>query len=378
MTHESNHPPLSQRIPWVDVAKGLGMLLVFHGHLVERFMQLEVPGAREQMRWIYAFHMPLFFFLAGYVHKDRDLSLDDFVKRLVRTRLVPAWIFNFLSAPLWVVSDYLHGRHGAGGLHGWLPLAQEYALRFGRETLQGRPSLNVLTWFLICLGLVELWQFGLRKLVRRGLALALSILGFGGLLVLLTTYSEFIAELWGDRVHWWQLTSAVAAMMFYQLGLLARRGGLLERGRSPLWPALLATASLGLTLLTFNRNPRAGNYVAVAAGHYGDAHWFLITALAGTLLVVGAAHLLSGSRFLSRVGQLSLGLMCLDGILHEFVNPPLARWAVGWNLPGGAWGCAGVAVLGTLVTLLACLPVAWTLKTYAPLLVGAPRGPRSD
>lgn len=44
-----------KRIDWIDVAKGIGMILVIMGHTI----QLGV------VKPIYAFHMPLFFFLSG-------------------------------------------------------------------------------------------------------------------------------------------------------------------------------------------------------------------------------------------------------------------------------------------------------------------------
>ena len=71
MNSIASTPKLSSRIPWVDVAKGLGIALVFYGHFVQCFIDLGVPAAAGQMRWIYSFHMPFFFLLVGYVYKDR-------------------------------------------------------------------------------------------------------------------------------------------------------------------------------------------------------------------------------------------------------------------------------------------------------------------
>ncbi len=45
------------RIEWVDIAKGIGIILVIIGH-VNTFNS----SVKE---WIYSFHMPLFFILAG-------------------------------------------------------------------------------------------------------------------------------------------------------------------------------------------------------------------------------------------------------------------------------------------------------------------------
>lgn len=46
-----------KRIEWIDTARGLGLMLVFIGHIKPPYVAT----------WIYTFHMPLFFFLSGLV-----------------------------------------------------------------------------------------------------------------------------------------------------------------------------------------------------------------------------------------------------------------------------------------------------------------------
>lgn len=59
---------MNNRIEWIDMAKGYGVILVILGHF----------GLEKLGYWIYSFHMPLFFFLAGYVFKEK-LKIKDFV-----------------------------------------------------------------------------------------------------------------------------------------------------------------------------------------------------------------------------------------------------------------------------------------------------------
>ena len=54
---------MNKRIVWIDYAKVLGMFLVIFGHTM-----LKPPG-QEVKLWIYAFHMPLFFLMPGFLHK---------------------------------------------------------------------------------------------------------------------------------------------------------------------------------------------------------------------------------------------------------------------------------------------------------------------
>lgn len=49
------------REQWVDLAKGVGIILVIAGHACCP----EIPHA-----FIYAFHMPLFFFFRGFLSAD--------------------------------------------------------------------------------------------------------------------------------------------------------------------------------------------------------------------------------------------------------------------------------------------------------------------
>lgn len=50
------------RIEWVDIAKGIAILLVVLGHT-----GLAVGSARYLDAFIYSFHLPLFFVLSGYL-----------------------------------------------------------------------------------------------------------------------------------------------------------------------------------------------------------------------------------------------------------------------------------------------------------------------
>lgn len=66
------------RLDWVDIAKGIGILLVVAAHVWTR------GTARD---FIYAFHMPLFFILSGYMSKPRGMG--EFLPKQMRAMAVP-------------------------------------------------------------------------------------------------------------------------------------------------------------------------------------------------------------------------------------------------------------------------------------------------
>jgi len=66
------------RVSWIDMAKGYGTILVILAHI----------GSGLGRLWIYTFHMPLFFFLSGYVFSTK-YEFREFVGKKVKTLIVP-------------------------------------------------------------------------------------------------------------------------------------------------------------------------------------------------------------------------------------------------------------------------------------------------
>jgi polysaccharide biosynthesis protein PslL len=80
---------MSKRIGYIDIAKGIGILLVVLGH-----NDFEVISLFAQ-RLIYSFHMPLFFFLSGYF-LNTAVSFFDFFKKRFNALLKPFLFTIFL------------------------------------------------------------------------------------------------------------------------------------------------------------------------------------------------------------------------------------------------------------------------------------------
>lgn len=80
------------RIEWLDIAKGLGVLLVVIGHL---WYKCPYPLVNQI---IYSFHMPMFFILSGFVFKKGNLKFGSFVVSKSKRLLLPTLIFFVFGA----------------------------------------------------------------------------------------------------------------------------------------------------------------------------------------------------------------------------------------------------------------------------------------
>lgn len=87
---------MTARLPWIDIAKGLGILLVVLAHT--RF------PSKELAWWINSFHMPLFFVLAGMCYDEhRYPSLWRYLKRKMQALTYPYVTLSLLVIGLVLV-----------------------------------------------------------------------------------------------------------------------------------------------------------------------------------------------------------------------------------------------------------------------------------
>lgn len=98
---------MEPRIKWIDSVRGWAIILVVLGHVftrigtlqIEKFLQIE----------IYSYHMPLFFFISGYVFKVRNEKLFDSTMRKIHNLLIPMFIFYIIYA-LFILIKILLGK----------------------------------------------------------------------------------------------------------------------------------------------------------------------------------------------------------------------------------------------------------------------------
>lgn len=104
---------MSERIEYIDVAKGIGILLVYVGHC-----STGTPDISSVIEWIYAFHMPLFFFASGLLFPREKMHILTFYRNKFASLVIPYILFSIIH---YVTFKMFHMPAGAIGivLHGW-------------------------------------------------------------------------------------------------------------------------------------------------------------------------------------------------------------------------------------------------------------------
>ena len=182
---------------WVDFLKGVGILLMVIGHASAPYLI---------KKWIYGFHMPLFFVLAGYTFNLEKWKNNGFSKLVInraKAYLKPyivLFIFGFLAQ---TVFDIISGR--SSGTVRYI-LAGLYS--FDIDLPQCAPI-----WFLTCLFLAYMFFW---ILVNQTTVFRQVILGIIYLLVLVALKN---LENMFDIIELpWHIDTALVASVFMLLG----------------------------------------------------------------------------------------------------------------------------------------------------------------
>lgn len=96
-------PNTDARVGWIDIAKGVGILLVIAGHTF--WLGWSWP--------VYSFHLPLFFFISGILAHRKDIvSIPIFLSRKARAIITPWFVAVLASAVVcWFVPEWRSGFH---------------------------------------------------------------------------------------------------------------------------------------------------------------------------------------------------------------------------------------------------------------------------
>lgn len=340
--------PLRSRIEFIDHAKAIGIVLVVLGH---------APGMPEWLdRVIFGFHMPLFFFAAGFLvsQKTLELPLTAYLRKLFVDLGLPYMLFFSISYGYWLITRSLGARAGKFADVSWIDPLIGFALGMGDVRL-----VNPVLWFFPCLAACALlyrliygWSSGNHQLSLLWAAL-ISAVGLYWAHQGRPTDLPFSFEI------------AFGVMVFYALGVLLRRRAELwpiDWSRARRWLLVVAAACFLVALAAMNGRVDLSDHVV------GDHLWLLLVeASAGIALILGIGSLLGNNSISQWLARNTLTIFPMHVLFYNVISG-VAK--LGFGQPEGfsetvSWGLA-YAVIG----LALCVPAVIVLRRLFPAIVG--------
>jgi fucose 4-O-acetylase-like acetyltransferase len=330
-------PMTKERLTWIDAARGITIFLVVLGHSI-----LPYPW----LKYIFSFHVPLFFFLSGYLfHPQKYPHWFEFFKRKAFTLLLPYVVFFALNYIYWALrfnpQNFLD------------PLWQ---LLYASTHLYA-PYLPL--WFLTTLFVTEIYFYFLQKYLPK-------------LLLLIAVIVSLIAGLWlgihGHRLPW-GVDIALGTAVFYYLGFQIKEYRLIEKLKS--WYLLLvAVIFLGLNYFLAMRNTYQ---VSIFWREYGVAWLYLAAATTGILGYILITKLtretvLKKVTLLDYLGKNSIIILGAHTVcayfVEDFFNYQLHLYPK-HNLL--------FAFIYTILTIIIITPIIYIFNRWLPFLIGRAR-----
>jgi acyltransferase len=268
----------NKRIGWIDALKGFGMILVIIGHM-------SIPEMMRQ--FIFSFHMPLFFFISGYLYNGGFSA--KWTLRKLDSLLIPYVVYGAITLAVWMFVGKID-------------------LKTGLNQLIDGNGLG-LTWFFMCMLLTEL---------------------FGGLLIWLGRVRVPQASNWSVMI----LGIAILGWFMPRLGLPSYcksnvvpaalafwLAGYLLKNREFRWYELV----LAIVLASFFWYQR----IDMNSTLYGNGFLFYGTALGFVTLLLWVFKEIEISWGpLTFIGERSIEFMCLHGLIPMFFTESLLRMGI--------------------------------------------------
>ena len=329
-----------ERLHWVDVAKGILIVMVAMVHITGRGEELgnSCPAidAIGPVAGVLCFRMPAFFILAGFWGKY-DMSFKDFLLRNAKGLLLPLIIFSFLGGVLHEISyEILKGSYNAGGLE-W-------------------PFLNISLdyWFVLALFLAKCVYWGVCRISSKQyvrLLVCLVLYAVGVLLLKAWFLPNFACWKWSfimlvylpigqwvrEHLKNWKLF--VAALIVFVAGLVVYwwldsgipqpGGGMKYINLVSAWPSLLLCtvgSVVFLKLCSFIKRARVLELIGRNTLAIYVMHWWI-----EVLAMKVMRGFFSQGIWMSTLATLVTiaAAVFVPCLISELLNRPKLRWVLG-------------------------------------------------
>ena len=340
---------MKQRVDYIDIAKGLGMLAIIWGHLTNSGWHYNL---------VYSFHIPLFFFLSGLVfNSKKHTDFKAYVKGRIKRLFIPYVIYSIITWALWV--GFLFYTHKAAETDIYAPLLQTIIAQGSGGFLVH----NVALWFIPCLFCVEVMYFFIGKLDKVwAFFVSCTVAGL----------SMFFEAIWGTAYSQtlpWNLDSAFMALPFYCVGnMVGINRELYEKAKN----SKLVTLAIAL-FLTALLQWCANRWGPISMGHsnFGNQWVFHFRGLLGSfstlLFSMFLASILNQSSLIDKIinyikwiGKNSLDVMAINNPIKGVVCTYLAA-LLHIEIEDASFSEIPPALLAFAITMIACTILVWII-----------------
>lgn len=307
MTNINKQVNKSLRIFELDIARVICMYLVVFGHLYS------YGGGNPIRVWIYSFHMALFFFVSGILHKERasfNASVAHFAKALLLPAVVFGAVYLVLFIPLTYFNVSLYNDFTTPPVDNHLPfLSYTVAmLKFVLiDALYGHSLPDGVIWFLVALFYCKVWTL---LLDRRPLLVGACYL------LLFYVFFKYNANVLFIK-------QSLMALPFYVVGYKFKNKILNFMRNYHSWALAFLFLALNIALIFINgRSSMFGCVFGTKLNIYFSIILFYFNSFCGiSFIMLMSTKLMGGAEWFSKISSSLISVVVLqEYILSIYIN----------------------------------------------------------
>lgn len=280
----NNNIIIPNRLNWIDWAKTLAITFVVFGHI-------PMEKGNFIQSFIVVFHMPLFFYISGFLTKKEYPNKDTF-KKYWHTLGIPYIIYNIIFYPYWVIRHVIDYPNA-----GWYDFIKPI---IGTVMLQHKTpyyeSLNGVTWFVSSLLIMKLILALCNKYKCKILVIGL-LFFLDALIYIINEHYRFITDL--------PFVGFTRCFPFFILGHLCRQKNIISE-QTCRWDWSISIISLCISLIAYSIIRTSSDIFL-----YGSFFWIIcISSILGILCLCKSIN-----KFHSKViDNISIGTIVIMGL----------------------------------------------------------------
>lgn len=304
-----------EREDFIDVAKGIGITLVIIGH----------SGIPEMIyKFIYGFHMPLFFIISGFLYnyaKWNQLGFKTLVRKKFKAYIIPYFTLSFLNLFINIPVEHYYGISGVDLLDS--TVKHIYWIFYSVCSSDLTPNCSPL-WFLPAIYIADIYVYFLFKVkdINKRFLIFLTAI----ILSIYMCVSRIILHTLP-----WHIETALIGAIFMYVGYLIKNNNLLHKNVN-IWGIITITVIAFYAIYS-------NNSVSLGNNNIGNPILFFCGAglMSYTILWI-CANYIKCNHFFSYFGNHTIFVMGFNYAVNtwysiafynmSFLNNNMYRWGL--------------------------------------------------
>lgn len=283
-----------ERINYIDIYKGIGIILMVMGHVGF--------GVRFD-KFIHGFHMPMFFFISGFLTKSiENIDTKKYLLRKIKTLLIPYIFFGVFHYIFWeIFIDKFNGN--------FTPLKTLFWI----NTDNNMPIAGSL-WFLTALFFVDFIYLFMEKVIKNKIIIII-------LVYLLFCLGIFETKILNFRLPF-AIDSAFVGLGLFYMGQIVRKN---QNKKLVFFILNLKVPLVILISLIVYLSIMFNHYVNMRTGTYSFIPFFLINSVMASCMLINISKFIENKfkssiflylkKYFIYIGKKSMIFLCLNQIV---------------------------------------------------------------